>query len=146
MAKVDIDIVKQILQRSDIDSLKIKEILDDLDRELKVVQEEKEIKEPPVKKQFIFVLNDPEGKFKQDEFSGWVLQMPEDDSVYGVLDSLYQSAYDFNVSAKGRRYPVRKVSELIEFCPAKIFKEHKLWTKHKEPVAVITTNNIIPTE
>ncbi|MDY6069352.1 MAG: hypothetical protein SPI34_06480 [Opitutales bacterium] len=146
MAKIDVELVKQVLVRNNLDSSKIKEILEDISYEVKVSQQEKGEKEPAVKKQFVFVLSDPYGKFKDEDYSGWVIQIPEDDNAMTALERVYQSAYDFNVSPKGRRYPAKKVSEIMEFGSAKIFKEHKLWVKTKEPVLVVRTDNIIPKE
>ena len=47
---------------------------------------------------------------------------------------------------KGRRMPLKTVAEACEFGSAKIFKEHKVWVKTKEPVLIVRTNNKIPRE
>ena len=106
----------------------------------------KKPKDAPVKKQYVFILNDPKGKLKGSDFTGWVVQIPEDDNPATALEKLHLGAYDFNRSAKGRRYPVKTVAEACEFGSQKIFKEQKIWIKTKEPVLVVPTNNIIPTE
>ena len=106
----------------------------------------KKPKDAPVKKQYVFILNDPKGKLKGSDFTGWVVQIPEDDNPATALEKLHLGAYDFNRSAKGRRYPVSTVAEACEFGSAKIFKEQKIWIKTKEPVLVVPTNNKIPTE
>lgn len=48
MAKVDIELVKTILQRADLDAVKISQIMDDLKFESKQ-KDSDEDKEPPVK-------------------------------------------------------------------------------------------------
>ena len=106
----------------------------------------KKPKDAPVKKQYVFILNDPKGKLKGSDFTGWVVQIPEDDNPATALEKLHLGAYDFNRSVKGRRYPVRTVAEACEFGSQKIFKEQKIWVKTKEPVLVVPTNNKIPTE
>jgi len=146
MAKVDIELVKDVLQRSQLPALKISEILEEIKHEVKVATQEGSDKEPTVKKQFVFVLSDPYGKFKDDDYVGWVVQIPEDDNPSDVCEQIFESAYDFNITPKGRRYPVKTVTEILEAGSAKIFKEHKLWVKTKEPILVVRTDNKIPKE
>ena len=145
MAKVDIDLVKvvacQKLNPSD------KELMAFLTELSQRAEEMKPEREAAIKKQFVFILSDPKGKFKGDtDFTGWVVQIPEDDNPATALEKLHLGAYDFNRSAKGRRYPVSTVAEACEFGSAKIFKEHKIWVKSKEPVLVVRTNNKLPNE
>ena len=147
MAKVDLELVKMVLQRAEIGASDIAKIIEDINLETKLAEEAKGEKEPAVKKQFVFILSDPKGKFKGDtDYTGWVVQIPEDDNPATALEKLHLASYDFNRSAKGRRYPVRTVAEACEFGSAKIFKEQKIWVKTKEPVLVVRTNNAIPTE
>lgn len=145
MAKVDIALVAHVAQQKLNPSSKE---LDAFLQELRErVEAQKSEKEPAVKKQYVFILSDPNGKFKGDtDYTGWVVQIPEDDNPATALEKLHLAAYDFNRSAKGRHYPVRTVAEACEFGSAKIFKEQKIWVKTKEPVLVISTNNKIPTE
>lgn len=147
MAKVDLELVKVVLQRAELDARDIAKIIEDINTETKLAESEKGEKEPPVKKQFVFLLSDPQGRFKGDtDFVGWVVQIPEDDNPATALEKLHMGAYDFNRSTKGRRYPVRTVAEACEFGSAKIYKEQKIWVKTKEPVLVVRTDNKIPTE
>ena len=145
MAKVDIDLVASVAAQ------KLNPSSNELDaflRELRErVEAQKSEKEPAVKKQYVFILSDPKGKFKGDtDYVGWVVQIPEDDNPATALEKLHLAAYDFNRSAKGRRYPVGTVAEACEFGSQKIFKEHKIWVKTKEPVLVVRTNNKLPNE
>jgi len=146
MAKVDIELVRDVLQRSQLPAIKVSEILEEIKHEVKVATQENTEKEPTVKKQFVFVLSDPQGKFKDDDYVGWVVQIPEDENASDVCSQIFESAYDFNITPKGRRYPVKTVAEIMEFGAAKIFKEHKLWVKTKEPILVVRTDNKIPRE
>ncbi|MBO6102701.1 MAG: hypothetical protein J6P03_05545 [Opitutales bacterium] len=147
MANVDLDLVKAVLQRSDIPAVEIAKIIEDINTETKMAEEAKGEKEPPVKKQFVFILSDPQGRIKGDtDYVGWVVQIPEDDNPATALEKLHAGAYDFNRSAKGRRFAVQSVAEACEFGSAKIFKEQKIWIKTKEPVMVVRPDNKIPTE
>ena len=147
MAKVDIDLVRAVLQRTELGAREVAKIIEDINAEVKLAEAEKGEKEPPIKKQFVFLLSDPQGRFEGDtDFVGWVVQIPEDDNPATALEKLHLAAYDFNRSTKGRRFPVRTVAEACEFGSAKIYKEQKIWVKSKEPVLVVRTDNKIPTE
>lgn len=147
MAKVELDLVKAVLQRAELSASDIAKIIEDINTETKMAEEAKGEKEPAVKKQFVFILSDPQGKFAGDtDYVGWVVQIPEDENPATALEKLHLGAYDFNRSAKGKRFAVHTISEACEFGSAKIFKEQKIWVKTKEPVLVVRTNNKIPTE
>ncbi len=147
MAKVDIELVQMILQRSELDTVKISQIMDDLKFESKQKETDAE-KEPPVKKQFAVIINDPYGKIAETgfEYQGWVVQIPEDDAPQTALESLYKGVYDYNLTPKGRRMPLKSIAEACEFGSAKLYKEHKVWVKTKEPVLIIRSNGVIPRE
>jgi hypothetical protein len=143
MAKVDLDLVKHILQRNELDLRQVNAIIEDLQEEIKILQAENP-PAPRVPKQFAILLSDPEGKIPAGDFTGWVLQLPEEDNPLEVLEQLYKGAYDFNQTPKGRRLPVKSIGEACEVVPARIFKEYQVWVKTKEPVLVLRTNNQIP--
>lgn len=144
MAKVDIKLVEITLQRAELDAQKINQIMEDIEFESKSQEADKE-KEPPVKKQFVIVVNDPYGKIASTgmDFSGWVVQIPEDDAPRTAITKINQAASDFNCTPKGRRMPLKEVAEFFEFGSPKINKESKLWVKTKEPVLVCLTNGKI---
>jgi hypothetical protein len=99
--------------------------------------------EPKPKQQFVIVVSDP-NKLIINDLVGWVLQIPEDSDVATVLDSVKKGAYNFNASKKGRKYPVSSIGQAIANVPSKFFKTENLKIKTKEPVYVVTTNNILP--
>lgn len=146
MAKIDIDTVKRILQRNNVEIRKVAEIMEDLSTELDLQAAEKEAKPPPVKKQFVILVSDPEGHLVQRDFTGWVLQIPEEDSALTTVEKLCAAAYDFNASPKGRRLPLQTLGETLEIIPGKFTKEHQVWIKTKEPVLLVRTDNQIPRE
>ena len=98
------------------------------------------------KKQFVIVVSDPDGKLPKHDFVGWVLQIPETESVATTLDRIFRSSYDFNTTKKGRLMPVKTVGEALENVPAKAFKEADVWVKTKTPVLMLKTDNEIPKE
>jgi len=99
---------------------------------------------PPVKKQYIILASDPEGRMPKGDFAGWVLQIPESESPASTLERVFRGAYDYNASKKGRLHPARTVGEAIENVPGKFFREAELWVRTKTPVLVVRTDNEIP--
>lgn len=146
MAKIDIDTLSFILQRNEPDIKRVQSIMQDIQAELKAEEEEKANRPPAVKKQFAIILSDPLEQISHLDITGWVVQIPEDDSVSTAPEKIIQSAYEYNASPKGRRMPVQTIGEACEVVPAKITKEKKIWVKTKVPVPAVTTFNQIPTE
>ncbi len=145
MAKVDLELVKMVLQRNELEVRQVAQIIEDINGEL-AAQVEDEEKPPPVKKQFVMVVSDPEGRLEGVHLVGWVLQIPEDDSPYAATERLIRSAYEFNQTKKGRRLPVKTIAEVCEHVPAKIAKEQNLWIKTKEPILLVRSDNLVPTD
>ncbi len=145
MAKVDIEIVEAALKLEDLDSQKRSQIMNRIKSESEAIKSDKG-KEPTVKKQFVIVVNDPYGKIPETgfEYQGWVVQIPEDAAPMEALEKLHKGVYDFNLTPKGRLMPIKTIAEACEFGSAKLYKEHKIWVKTKEPVLVLRTNGKIP--
>lgn len=141
--KVDLDLVKAVLQRNDIDVRLAAQIMEDIQIELNAALEEGE-KPPAVKKQYVMVVSDPKGELEGKEFTGWIVQIPEEDSPFVAEERLFRSGYEYNVTPKGRRLPVKTVAEVCEFVPSRIAKEQNLWVRTKEPVYVLRTSGKIP--
>jgi len=145
MAKVDIDLVKFVLQRNKMEVTQVNQILNEIEEELKVQQEENP-PTPRVKKQFCILVSDPEGTLPDTDLTGWIVQIPEEDSPMVTEERLIRSAYEFNQTPKGSRLPAKSIGEACEAVPARILKEQNIWVKTKEPVLVLKTNNEIPTD
>lgn len=145
MAKVDLELVKMILQRNDLELRLVSQIIEDLNLEMKNQVDEDE-KLPVVKKQFVILVSDPNNELKDKNFTGWVLQIPEEDSPYVTQERLIRAAYEFNSTPKGRRMPVKSIGEVCEVVPARILKEQKVYVKTKEPVLILSTDNSVPLE
>jgi hypothetical protein len=99
--------------------------------------------EPKPKQQFVILVSDT-NKIINKDLVGWVLQIPEDQDVATVVDSIKKSSYNFNASKKGQKYPVTSIGQAIANVPNKFFKPANLKVKTKEPVYVLTTDNILP--
>lgn len=144
MAKIDVDTLKQILQRNQIDIRKVSEIIQDIETELEIQAAEKENRPPPVKKQFVILVSDPGQELKGKDYTGWVLQIPEEDSPYTAPERIVRAAYEYNATPKGSRLPLTALGEACEVLPARITKEEHVWIKTREPILVVTTDNNIP--
>lgn len=146
MPKIDIETLKFILQRNESDIRKINEIMQDVEQELKAEEAERANRPPPVKKQFSIVLADNEGELAGKAITGWVLQIPEEDSATVAPERIIRAAYEYNASPKGCRMPAKSIGEACEAVSAKFFKEQNIWVKTKVPVHAVTAPNKIPTE
>jgi len=144
MPKIEVNKVAEILKKNHIDPTVLRRVVEELNL---AVQPENadEDKPPPVKKQFVILVSDPEGRLPEKaDFAGWVLQIPETESAVTTQDRIFRGAYEYNATRKGRLYPAKTVGEALENIPAKHFKEAEVWVKTKTPVLVLKTDNEIP--
>ena len=145
MAKIDVSKVAEILKKNQIDPALLRRVIEEMN--LAVEPEGADGDKPPaVKKQFVIVVSDPEGRLPKNDFVGWVVQIPESESPSTTLDRICRSSYDYNTTKKGRLLPVKTIGEAIEAVPAKFLKEADVWVKTKTPVLVVKTDNEIPKE
>ena len=144
MAKIDISKVAEILKKNGIEPAVLRRVIEEIN--LAVQPDSGEELPPPVKKQFVVLISDPDNRWPKHDFAGWVLQLPESESPATAEERILRSAYDYNATKKGRLYPVKTVGEALENVPAKIFKEAEVWVKTKTPVIVLKTDNEIPKE
>jgi hypothetical protein len=145
MPKIEVNKVAEILKKNEISPAILRRVIEEMNLAVQPDPGEEE-KPPAVKKQFVILVSDPDGKLPKHDFVGWVLQIPESESVATTLDRVFRSSYDFNTTKKGRLLPVKTVGEAIENVPAKQFKEADVWVKTKTPVLVLRTDNEIPKE
>lgn len=146
MAKVELELVRRIVQRNTTDPKLISQIMNELTQEIAFMEDDLVDTPPPVKKQWVVVVSDPNQELKDKDFVAWVAQIQEDESPFTIEEKLFRSGYAYNTTKRGRRIPARTIQEVCEFVPAKILKEQAVWLKTKEPVLVVRTDNIIPTE
>jgi len=155
---IKLQAVVAALQETIDDQEKINEILDLLSNATVAVDEAAKVEEavdaseetgndeegePKPKQQYVMLVSDT-NKIITKDLVGWVLQIPEDDDVATVIDSIKTGAYNFNASKKGQKYPVSSIGQAIANVPNKFFKTNNLKIKTKEPVQIITTNNVLP--
>ncbi|KXU34917.1 hypothetical protein AXK12_06715 [Cephaloticoccus capnophilus] len=145
MPKIDVNKVAEILKKNELEPALLRRVLDELRLAVQPDPSEED-KPPPIKKQFVILVSDPEHKLPKDDFVGWVLQIPEEDNVGTTPDRICRAAYDFNDTKKGSLLPVSTIGETLENVPAKHFKEYNTWVKTKEPVLVVRTDNQVPKE
>lgn len=145
MPKVSTEIIAEVMADNNLDQDTIVKILKDIEHQAQVVaEEEKALRDPIVKKQFIIVLSDPSGILPEEDIVGWVTQIPEMDNPGTVIERIKRSAYEYNISKKGRRHPVKSIGEACEAVGQKFQKEQDISIKTKLPVTVLRTDNVLP--
>lgn len=145
MPKIEVNKVAEILKKNDISPAILRRIIEEMNLAVQPDPGEED-KPPAVKKQFVILVSDPDRKLPKHDFVGWVLQIPENESVATTQERICRGSYDFNTTKKGRLLPVKTIGEAIENVPAKFFKEAELWVKTKTPVLMLKTDNEIPRE
>lgn len=144
MAKVDLDIVKYVLEHSEqFDARQVASLIEQINKAQEEIDADKP-KNPPVKKQFVILVSDPNGELPDKDYVGWVAQIPEEDSPATTEERIHKAAYEFNTTPRGRRLPCSTIGEACESVPARLLKEHDIWIKTKEPILVVKSNNAIP--
>jgi hypothetical protein len=145
MPKIEVNKVAEILKKNEISPAVLRRVIEEMN--LAVQPDTAEGDKPPaVKKQWVILISDPDGRLPKHDFVGWVLQIPESESVATTTDRIFRSCYDYNTTKKGRLLPEKTVGEALEAVPAKQFKEADVWVKSKTPVLMLRTDNEIPKE
>lgn len=145
MNKIPIEIIAEALNSQNLDSEMISRVMTDIAHMAKVVQnQENAQRQPPVKKQFVIIVSDPVGLIEPIDLVGWVVQIPEDESPHNALRNAIAAANNFNVSKKGRKYPVRSIPEMFEAVSPKFMKDCGVFVKTKLPVSILPTDNVLP--
>ncbi|HEY8931978.1 MAG TPA: hypothetical protein VIM44_01555 [Rariglobus sp.] len=145
MPKIDVNKVAEILKRNEVEPALLRTIVEEMN--LMVQPEVDEEKPPALKKQWAILISDPDNRLPEgNDFAGWVLQIPENESVVSTTERIHKAAYEFNTTKKGRLMPAKTIGEALEHIPAKHFKEANVWVKTKIPVLMLKTDNEIPTE
>ncbi len=144
MPNIDINQAAEIIKRHEVEAAKLRAIIEDMNVLADAKAQQDDEKAPAVKKQFVILVSDPDGRLPDFDFVAWVLQIPENESVATTQERIFKGAYDFNDSKKGRLLPAKTVGEALECVPAKHFREVDVWVKTKSPVLVLRTDNHIP--
>lgn len=142
MPKIEINQVAEIMKRNKADAALLRAVVEEMNLIIRAEAEEE--KPPAVKKQHVIIVSDPDNRFPNEDFAGWVVQIPDNDSPVTTMERMFKACYEYNATKKGRLLPVKTVGEAIENVPAKIFKETEVWVKTKTPVLVIKSDNLIP--
>lgn len=138
--KVDLENVEAILLERKIDPPKVQEIIKDLTQAAEEEKADRAAEAGPKQKwEHVIVLNDPEGKIK-DEVTGWVVQQRDGQDAGLILSKLTDAAKAQNESAKRKKTVIKSFIDLFESLKAKWTKEKGLRIKTKEPVRVLVVN------
>jgi hypothetical protein len=116
MPKIDVNKVAEILKRNHIDPAVLRRVVEQMNLAAQPDPTDSDLP-PPVKKQFVILVSDPDGRMPKADFTGWVLQVPESESPVSTHERVFKGAYDYNASKKGRLYPAKTVGDAVENVP-----------------------------
>jgi hypothetical protein len=145
MPKIDVNKVAEILKKHHIEPGVLRRVVEEMNLAVQPDPGEGD-NPPPLKKQFAILISDPNGRMPRADFTGWILQIPENESPASIQERVLKGSYDYNASKKGQLYPVKTVGDALEDVPARYFRDVELWVKTKTPVVVLRTDNEIPRE
>ncbi len=143
MPKIDVNKVAEILKRNHIEPALLRRVVEEMNLAAQPDPGEGD-QAPPVKKQFVILVSDPDGRLPRGDFTGWALQIPESESPASSRERILKAVYDYNASKKGRLYPAKTVGDALENVPGRFFRDVEVWVKTKTPVVVLRTDNEIP--
>lgn len=147
MAKIEIDLVAEVLKDNELEEDLVMKIVRQLSRAAdKLAAEAEAEKEPSQKKQWVMLISDPNGDLPDEDMVGWVVQIPENDNPGTVTDRLIKAAHHYNTTRRGRKHPAKSIAEACEIVGSKIMKEHKIAVKTKLPVSALKTDNVVPSD
>ena len=66
-----------------------------------------------MKKQFSILIADAEGEMKDKDLTGWVVQIPEHDSVSLCPECIINAAYESNTTQRGQRMLVETIGDSL---------------------------------
>ncbi len=145
MPKVSVELIHEVLSANNLDQETIQKVLAEIETQAQQEADAaKAEREPQVKKQFVLIVSDPRGTIPDEDYVGWVAQIPEDDSPGATMEKLIRASYEYNISKKGRRHPVKSVGEACETVGSRFLKEQDIAIKTKIPVTIVKTDNKIP--
>jgi hypothetical protein len=123
MKKVEIETIKEALNDAEIPEKLKSKFLEKLAK-LMAADEQEEENEPKAKWSTHLMLLSPEGEpeVTLPDYP-YIVKIPETESVYTVERRLQLAAEQFNLTRKGRRYPVRTIADAIEHTSKALFKE-----------------------
>lgn len=134
--KVSLEQIEATLLERKIDPPKVQEIIKDLTQAAEEEKADRDSNSPKPKWEYVIVLNDPDGKIK-DDFTGWVVTQQEGQDTGLVLSKLTDAAKDSNESAKRKKSLIKTFEDLFHALKPKWTKEKGLKIKTKEPVRVL---------
>lgn len=138
--KIDIEQIEATLLERKIDAIKVQEILKDLTQAAEEEKEDRKAEKGPTEKwEHIVILNDPEGKIK-DEVTAWVVQQRGGQDSGLVLGKLADAAKTQNDSAKRKKNVIKTFKDLFECLKPKFTKEKGVKIKTKIPVRVLVVS------
>lgn len=85
-----------------------------------------------VKKQYVFVADDPFDKLINKPVHGWVLQVVADDAPIEALERLNNAGNEYNSTKKGQANPVKSLEEICELVPERILRKNGVWVKTRD--------------
>lgn len=138
--KFNIEIVSSVLQAQGLNSQQITQALDEMLRLQQEAQQQTEGERGPrIKQKHVIIASGLPADYAPEIMSAWIMKIPEEQESSEVMADIVSAANAYNESVHDKpSMKVRNISEILEFVPAKFFKNDLHCTRvTKETVDVI---------
>lgn len=140
--KIDIDTVQHILSANSVDASTIKQVMKDIENEVKLEQADKEQKQKVEKYKAVIVLENLPSNAQ--DLTPLVVECIEEVQHDTILQRISAAAKEANSTAKKfKKKPLKSIYETIQLCPPKFLKNQGIKKITKEIPIVIPTDNTL---
>ena len=139
---VDLGTVQEILREQKVDSTVISVVIKELQKVAAEEAADKGPSGPKQKYQYSVIVNSPTNDL--NNLQGWVVKMPEDQKPSELLAKIQSAVNKQNTtSRKGRKSPMRNLSDAFLGLKRKFSKEFSFQPLTKESVQVIVSDGTL---
>jgi len=134
--KISIEEIESVLSETNLSVAEKQEIIQKLER---IVQEEKDNKEPTTKAKKPFIGITTGGNINDAPL--YIVQIKDDLNHEEIIPKIIEAVKEFNETKKGRKNPIKTLGEAMEHCKRKLFTSRGISVKTKEAIIIVKTDN-----
>lgn len=137
---IDLGTVQEILREQKVDSTVISVVVKELQKVAAEEAADKGPSGPKQKYQYSIIVNSPTNDL--NNLQGWVVKMPEDQKPSELLVKIQTAAAkQNNGSRRGKKSPIKSISEAFRFLKRKFTREENFHCLTKDSVSVLVSDN-----
>jgi hypothetical protein len=134
---IKLDKVVQVLKTKNLAPAVLKNIVEELQK-IEETKPDKPITDK-VKKQWVVVAYDPDNKLAALDVFAFVAQIDAAEKPDAILGYVAAARNSYNLTKKGKKFPVKNLAEAFDRIPRKFTKEAGYLPKNKDAIVVVKT-------